>query len=51
MFDYSGSYEDVILSRQESETDDCKGCPYASVELCRNQCMEVTEIYNPNLKV
>ena len=29
--------------------DDCAGCPFAGVNTCRNQCHEVTAIYNPNL--
>lgn len=43
-------YESLILNRQDSKSDSCKGCPYASVELCRNQCMEVKEIVNPLLR-
>lgn len=41
------SYEDEILDRQESEADDCCCCPYANVEKCRSQCLEVKEIWNP----
>lgn len=41
-------YEEVIFERQENIEDDCKSCPYKGSE-CRNQCMEVKEIYNPNL--
>ena len=39
--------EEMILERQESMEDDCKNCPYKNK--CRNQCEEVTEVYNPNL--
>lgn len=41
------SYEDAILDSQERESDDCCGCLYASIEKCRNQCLEVREIWNP----
>ena len=40
--------EEMILQYQESEIDDCYNCPYK--ENCKNQCMEVKEIYNPNLR-
>lgn len=41
--------EEMILKRQEDNiTDDCLTCPYK--EKCNNQCMEVEEHYNPNLK-
>ncbi len=43
------SYEDQILNQRERESDDCAGCPFAGVDTCRNQCHEVTAIYNPNL--
>lgn len=43
------SYEDQILNLRERESDDCAGCPFAGVDTCRNQCHEVTAIYNPNL--
>ena len=43
------SYEDAILDGQECESDQCRGCEFASVELCKNQCMEVEKVYNPNL--
>lgn len=36
---YDG-YEDAILAIQESEGDDCDGCPCAGIDTCRNQCME-----------
>lgn len=42
------SWEDVILERQESEAEDCSDCEYK--EKCRNQCMEIQKIYNPNLR-
>ena len=42
--------EDMILKRQERESDDCKNCEYASAEKCKNQCMEIHYIYNPNLR-
>ena len=41
--------DDAILDRQECESDQCRGCEFASVELCKNQCMEVEKVYNPNL--
>lgn len=44
------NYEYTILNHQENEVDDCANCPFASPELCKNQCMEVQEIYNPNLR-
>ena len=40
--------EEMILERQESITDYCHACSYK--EKCNNQCMEVEEHYNPNLK-
>lgn len=43
------SYEDQILNQLERESDDCAGCPFAGVDTCRNQCYEVTAIYNKNL--
>lgn len=43
-------YESAILNQQESEADNCANCLYASPELCKNQCMGVQEIYNPNLR-
>lgn len=44
------SYEELILERQENtETDECRNCPYKGVETCRNQCMEEKTVYNPNL--
>lgn len=36
-------YEKLILERQESESDDCKNCPYK--ENCKNQCERITEKY------
>ena len=42
------SWEDVILERQESEAEDCSDCEYKGK--CRNQCMEIQKIYNPNLR-
>ena len=44
------SYEDRILEYQERESNDCAGCEFASKEKCRNQCMEIHYIYNPNLR-
>ena len=38
-------YENAILEQQESVSEDCETCEYK----CCNQCMEITEIYNPNL--
>lgn len=33
-------YENAILSRQESEADDCATCPYKGTT-CKNQCERV----------
>lgn len=41
-------YEDAILDRQESEGEDCSHCPYKG-EKCKNQCLEIKEVYNPFL--
>ena len=41
-------WEDAILIRQESEVDECTICPH-KCEKCKNQCMEITEVYNPFL--
>ena len=40
-------YEEKILTRQESEEEYCLDCEYKTN--CRNQCMEITNIYNANL--
>lgn len=40
------SWEDAILIRQESETDECAACPHNG-EKCRNQCMGIENVYNP----
>ena len=47
-----GDYEDMILSRQEDEYDECAGCTYAkdNGKGCRNQCMEIEVHYNPQLE-
>lgn len=42
-------YEDAILSTDESEADCCRDCAYKGTA-CRNQCMQVHTIHNPNLK-
>lgn len=42
------SWEDAILDRQESETDECKECEYK--QRCKNQCNEVHVVYNQNLR-
>ena len=41
-------YEYLILSicDAESTIDECTNCPYKD-EACSNQCMEITEVYNP----
>lgn len=39
-------YEDAILDRQESEADQCAGCPYKGRQ-CNNQCEETQVTYNP----
>lgn len=44
------SYEDAILERQESESDNCAGCEFVGAEKCHNQCMETQCVYNPNLR-
>lgn len=36
-------YEEMILSYQEDETDDCRRCPHGAE--CKNQCMEIKEVY------
>lgn len=40
-------YENAILEQQESVSEDCTTCKYKCN--CCSQCMEITEIYNPNL--
>ena len=42
-------YENAILARQEYSGDDCLSCEFAGIDTCNNQCMEVEEVYNPNL--
>lgn len=42
------SWEDAILERQESDAEDCSKCDYKWE--CKNQCMEIQKIYNPNLR-
>ena len=42
-------YENAILARQEYSDDDCLSCKFAGIDTCNNQCMEVEEVYNPNL--
>ena len=42
-------YENAILARQEYSGDDCLSCEFAGIGTCNNQCMEVEEVYNPNL--
>lgn len=41
-------YEYLILNNadEDNTTDECTSCPYKG-KSCYNQCMEVTEIYNP----
>lgn len=39
--------EERILEKQESMEEDCKNCPYKNQ--CKNQCMEIVKIFNPNL--
>lgn len=39
----------AILNAQESEIEDCHDCEFKS-NACRNQCMELETIHNPNLK-
>lgn len=41
-------WEDAILDRQESESEDCLQCPYKGI-MCRSQCMEICYIQNPYL--
>lgn len=41
------SWEDAILSRQDSMDDDCASCEYK--HNCKNQCSEITTVYNPNI--
>ena len=40
-------YENAILEQEESVPEDCAACEYKCN--CCSQCMENTEIYNPNL--
>ena len=42
-------YENAILAQQEYRGDDCLSCEFAGIDTCNNQCMEVEEVYNPNL--
>lgn len=44
-------YEYLILNNNDVDntTDECANCPYKG-ELCDNQCMEVTKIYNPYIQ-
>lgn len=42
-------YEYAILARQESKFDMCSLCEFAGIDTCKNQCMEVEKVYNPNL--
>ena len=42
-------YEYAILARQEGGSDMCASCEYKGIDTCKNQCMEVEEVYNPNL--
>lgn len=42
------SWEDAILIRQVSEADECVTCPNKGIK-CRNQCMEIKNVYNPYL--
>lgn len=42
-------YEHAILARQECEFDMCASCEFAGINTCKNQCMEVKEVYNSNL--
>lgn len=40
-------YEWMILERQESDEDDCHGCPFASTDLCNSQCMKSVPTREP----
>ena len=42
-------YEYAILSNQEGDFDMCSSCKYKGIDSCNNQCLEVEEVYNPNL--
>lgn len=44
-------YEEMILSRQESEADECKDCEFASPGKCKNQCMKLQKTFNLSLKL
>ena len=44
-----GDYENAILARLECGGDDCLSCEFTGIDTCNNQCMEVEEVYNPNL--
>ena len=43
------NYENAILARQECGGDDCLSCELAGIDTFNNHCMEVEEVYNPNL--
>lgn len=42
-------YESAILARQEYGGDDCLACEYRG-DMCNSQCMEIYNVYNPNLQ-
>ena len=44
-YDTGIDYEGAILARQESVCSDCSDCPYAGIDTCKSQCMEIEEIY------
>ena len=42
-------YENAILARQEYSGDDCLSCEFRG-GMCECQCMEMRNVYNPNLQ-
>lgn len=44
------SFEDAIFDNQDSDAEWCHDCQYKG-NSCRNQCMQVHAIHNPNLQL
>lgn len=44
-------YEYLILANcdVDNTTDECTTCPYKG-ESCKNQCMEIIEVFNPYIQ-
>lgn len=47
---YGPSVEDAILVSQDSDAEWCHDCQYKGYS-CRNQCVQVHAIHNPNLQL